>query len=116
MHSNNQDKVSSSNDVLNISLWLIINFQYKNSKMASVVKYIIVLAMFIQIAQSGILAYAICLSTCKTAWLACYTAAGGTVGISTIGLTVVTPVIMACNIAEDVCMAVCDAVCPLPTP
>ena len=34
--------------------------------MASVVKYIVMLAMFIQIAQSGALAYGICQTGCNT--------------------------------------------------
>ena len=94
---------------------MIINFQHKNSKMVSVVKYIVVLAMFIQIAQSGPLAYAICQTGCNTVWVACVAAAGGTAGVST-GGAAVPAAILACNAAQGTCMAACVAAGLSPTP
>ena len=93
---------------------MIINFQHKNSKMASVVKYIVVLAMFIQIAQSGLLAYEICQTGCNTIWVDCVAAAGGTAGASTGAVAV--SAILACNAAQGTCMAACVAAGLSPTP
>ena len=83
--------------------------------MVSVVKYIVVLAMFIQIAQSGPLAYAICQTGCNTVWVACVAAAGGTAGVSTGGVAV-PAAILACNAAQGTCMAACVAAGLSPTP
>ena len=83
--------------------------------MASVVKYIVVLAMFIQIAQSGLLAYGICQTGCNTVWVACVAAAGGTAGVSTGGVAV-PAAIVACNAAQGTCMAACVAAGLSPTP
>ena len=83
--------------------------------MVSVVKYIVVLAMFIQIAQSGPLAYAICQTGCNTVWVACVAAAGGTAGVST-GGAAVPAAILACNAAQGTCMAACVAAGLSPTP
>ena len=60
------------------------------------------LAMFIQIAQSGPLAYGI------TVWVACVSAAGGVAGVST-GGTAVPAAILACNAAQGTCMVACIA-------
>ena len=83
--------------------------------MVSVVKYIVVLAMFIQIAQSGPLAYAICQTGCNTVWVACVAAAGGTAGVSTSGAAV-PAAILACNAAQGTCMTACVAAVLSPTP
>ena len=83
--------------------------------MVSVVKYIVVLAMFIQIAQLGPLAYAICQTGCNTVWVACVAAAGGTAGVST-GGAAVPAAILACNAAQGTCMAACVAAGLSPTP
>ena len=82
--------------------------------MASVVKYIVVLAMFIQIAQSELLAYGICQNGCNTVWVACVTAAGGTAGVST-GGAAVPAAILACNAAQGTCMVACIAAGAAPT-
>ena len=107
MHSNNQSKVSSWNDILNILLWLIINFQDKKSKMASVVKYIVVLAMFIQIAQSGIMTISICPYLCEIAANACVAAATA----STAGAGLAAAII-ACKASEGACLYACIACTP----
>ena len=99
MHSNNQEKVFSWNDVLNISLWLITNFQHKSSKMASVVKYIVVLAMFIQIAQSTTICQSVCEGTCK----GCLMIAEGLPGVLARVAAIVT-----CKTTEGVCLAACN--------
>ena len=83
--------------------------------MASVVKYIVVLAMFIQITQSGLLAYGICQTGCNAIWVACVAAAGGTAGVST-GGAAVPAAILACNAAQGTCMAACVAAGLSPTP
>ena len=83
--------------------------------MASVVKYIVVLAMFIQIAQSGLLAYGICQTGCNGVWVACVSAAGGVAGVST-GGAAVPAAILACNAAQGTCMAACVAAGLSPTP
>ena len=59
--------------------------------------------MFIQIAQSGSLAYGICQTGCNTVWVACVTAAGGVAGVST-GGTAVPAAILACNAAQGTCI------------
>ena len=103
MHSNNQEKVFSWNDVLNISLWLITNFQHKNSKMASVVKYIVVLAMFIQTAQSDLLTITICKAACEGTCNGCVKISEGLLrGLARFAATVL------CKTAEGVCKDACD--------
>ena len=82
--------------------------------MASVVKYIVMLAMFIQIAQSGPLAYGICQTGCNTLWVACVSAAGGVAGVSTGGVAV-PAAILACNAAQGTCMVACIAAGCAPT-
>ena len=82
--------------------------------MASVVKYIVMLAMFIQIAQSGPLAYGICQTGCNTLWVACVSAAGGVAGVST-GGAAVPAAILACNAAQGACMVACIAAGAAPT-
>lgn len=83
--------------------------------MAFGVKLVVVLAMLIQIAQSGPLAYGICQTGCNAVWVACVTAAGGTAGVSTGGVGV-PAAILACNAAQGTCMAACIAAGLSPTP
>ena len=82
--------------------------------MASVVKYIVMLAMFIQIAQSGAQVLGICQTGCNTLWVACVSAAGGVAGVST-GGAAVPAAILACNAAQGECMAACIAAGAAPT-
>ena len=72
------------------------------------------LAMFIQIAQSGPLAYGICQTGCNTVWVACVTAAGGVAGVST-GGAAVPAAILACNASQGTCMVACIAAGAAPT-
>ena len=72
------------------------------------------LAMFIQIAQSGPLAYGICQTGCNTLWVACVSAAGGVAGVST-GGAAVPAAILACNAAQGACMVACIAAGAAPT-
>lgn len=83
--------------------------------MAFVVKLIVVLAMFIQIAQAGLSAYEICQTGCNTVWVECVAAAGGTAGVSTGGVGV-PAAILACNAAQGTCMVACVAAGAAPTP
>ena len=76
--------------------------------MASVVKYIVMLAMFIQIAQSGAQVLGICQTRCNTLWVACVSAAGGVAGVFT-GGAAIPAAILACNAAQGECMAACIA-------
>lgn len=82
--------------------------------MESFLKYVVVLAMFIQITQSGPLAYGICQTGCNAVWVACVAAAGGVAGVSTGGIAV-PAAILACNAAQGTCMAACVAAGLLPT-
>ena len=76
--------------------------------MASVVKYIVMLAMFIQIAQSGAQVLGICQTGCNTLWVVCVSAAGGVAGVFT-GGAAIPAAILACNAAQGECMAACIA-------
>ena len=84
------------------------------SKMASVVKYIVMLAMFIQIAQSGAQVLGICQTGCNTLWVACVSAAGGVAGVFT-GGAAIPAAILACNAAQGKCMAACITAGAAPT-
>ena len=84
------------------------------SKMASVVKYIVMLAMFIQIAQSGAQVLGICQTGCNTLWVACVSAARGVAGVFT-GGAAIPAAILACNAAQGECMAACIAAGAAPT-
>ena len=82
--------------------------------MASVVKYIVMLAMFIQIAQSGAQVLGICQTGCNALWVACVAAAGGVAGVFT-GGAAVPAAILACNAAQGDCMVACIAAGAAPT-
>ena len=84
------------------------------SKMASVVKYIVMLAMLIQIAQSGAQVLGICQTGCNTLWVACVSAASGVAGVFT-GGAAIPAAILACNAAQGECMAACIAAGAAPT-
>ncbi|KAJ7387356.1 hypothetical protein OS493_004347 [Desmophyllum pertusum] len=74
----------------------------------AIVKVLIMLALFTNTAHSGPLAYGICQTGCNFVWVACVAAAGGVAGVSTGGVGV-PAVILACNVAQGVCMTACVA-------
>ena len=75
--------------------------------MSSVVRYIVVLAMFIQTAQSGIMTSAICQGTCAFIGTTCMAAVtGGTAGAG------VAAAIIYCKAAEAACLVACIATTP----
>ena len=82
-------------------------------KMSAVTKILILFSLF-STAQSGPLAYAICQTGCNTVWVACVSAAGGVVGVSTGGVGVPAG-ILVCNAAQGACMAACVAAGLSPT-
>ena len=73
--------------------------------MASVVKHIAVLAMFIQVAQSGPVSYGICVAGCYSAWAAWVAAAGGVTGPAAVA---------ACNTVFGYCVAACSSAVAIP--
>ena len=75
--------------------------------MSSVVGYIVVLAMFIQTAQSGIMTFAICQATCTFLAATCMAAVtGGTAGAG------VAAGIFSCKAVEAGCLVACHATTP----
>ena len=67
--------------------------------MASVVKYIVVLAMFIQIAQSISICQSVCEGTCKGCMM---------IAESLPGVLARVAAIVTCKTAEGVCLATCQ--------
>ena len=65
--------------------------------------------------HAGLLSYGLCQTGCNTVWVACCAAAGTTAGVATGGLAVPAAV-LACNIAQGSCMAICAAILLTPTP
>ena len=75
----------------------------------------LIIVMFLEDTEAGLLAYGICQTGCNTVWVACVTAAGGTAGVTT-GVVAVPAAILACNVAQGTCMAACVAAGLSPTP
>ena len=73
--------------------------------MASVVKYIVVLAMFIQVTQSGPVSYGVCVAGCYSALGACVAAVGGVTGPAGV---------VACNTIFGCCVAGCSPAAVVP--
>lgn len=65
--------------------------------------------------QAGPLAYGICQTGCNAVAVACYGAAGVTMGTITFGAGI-APAVMACAAAQGTCMAACVAAGLSPTP
>ena len=57
----------------------------------------------------------ICYTGCNAVWVACVAAGGGVAGVTTGGVGVPAAII-ACNVAQGVCMAACTLALALPTP
>ena len=83
--------------------------------MNNIFNLLIMMALFTNTAHSGLVAYGICQTGCNAVWVACVTAAGGVAGVSTGGVGV-PAAILACNVAQGVCMAACVAAGLSPTP
>ena len=76
--------------------------------------------LFVGSSDGGLLtamaSYGMCQTGCNALWVACIAAAGGVAGVST-GGAAVPAVIIACNVAQGVCMAACAAaILAVPTP
>ncbi|KAJ7387357.1 hypothetical protein OS493_004348 [Desmophyllum pertusum] len=76
------------------------------AEMNTIVKLLIMVALFANTAHSGPLAYAICVGGCTGAFIACVAAAGGVAAVASIATTV----------AYETCMAACVSAGLLPTP
>ena len=85
------------------------------AEMNNIIKLLIMVALFTNTAHSGPFSYGICQTGCNVVWVACVAAAGGVAGVSTGGVGV-PPAILACNVAQGVCMAACVAAGLSPTP
>lgn len=66
-------------------------------------------------AQGGPLSYGICQTGCNAVAVACYGAAGVTMGTITFGAGI-APAVMACAAAQGTCMAACVAAGLSPIP
>jgi hypothetical protein len=64
--------------------------------------------------SGGPLAYGLCQTGCNTVWVACCAAAGATAGVVTGGAGAI-PAVLACNVAQGACMAICAAILLTPT-
>jgi hypothetical protein len=65
--------------------------------------------------DAGLLTYGACQTGCNGVWVACCAAAGATAGVVTVAAAVPAAVI-ACNVAQGGCMAMCAALLLTPTP
>ena len=65
------------------------------------------LLLLVQPASSGIIAYGICQAGCAGVATACFTAAGGTLGVATVAVIALSPALTACNIAYGFCYKTC---------
>lgn len=75
---------------------------------------IIAIATLPLFVESGIVSYGVCQTGCNALAVACYAAAGFTMGVPIPGST--PAAIMACNAALGTCMGYCALIIFTPTP
>jgi hypothetical protein len=75
----------------------------------------IALLLSISVSHCGPMTMALIYTACNSAWVACVTAAGGIAGVTTGGVGV-PAAIVACNVANGVCMSVGMASLVTPVP
>uniref|UniRef100_T1JSV1 Cysteine-rich protein n=1 Tax=Tetranychus urticae TaxID=32264 RepID=T1JSV1_TETUR len=81
--------------------------------MRTFINFLLISFMLVSFIEAGPAAYGICQTGCNAAAVACYAAAGATMGV-TFGASA-PPAVLACSTAQGFCMTMCIAAGCAPT-